>query len=387
MKNIMYKLIIFLLGLMGNSASAQYITGPTEFCPPSNTIGGLYSLLGACSSASNINWELDYPSPGVTIVGSNPVSITWSPVSGETEGKIKVTYDCTDTDGNVTEEEVSLNVSVLYINQPIINSSSVVELTCDETTFTVNLGTQAGSSATYSVSHPSCFSYTYNNYKFNFTTDNSASGEICITLNQPNCGTSIEQCITVTRECEDNLTFSSTSPIDNDYNSVNRYIAASDASTASFSDLEFKAGKGILLQPGFSSNQSFLAHIGPCSCAPVSGGGCFYQKNAESIPADDPQNTKEETKEGIDLFSTIDVENNRFVIYPNPSEGVFTIRFEEEPENAVIQIFDVMGKLRKSILNKNSVQIIDVSELENGVYIVVVAGKETLFKEKLVISK
>lgn len=391
MKIIMYKLVIlFLLGLTGNRVCAQTITGSTEFCP-SGSISTSYSLTGtSCNSISNISWSCDYIG-NVTFVGSNPVLMLWTPNAGDSEATVSVSYDCItyDSENNpqVDHETVDLDISVLNIHEPIIASSSVVELTCNETEFTVNLSAQPGSSATADVTHPNCFGYTSSGTQFNFTTDNSASGEICITVNQPYCGISKKECITVTRECEDNLTFSSASPIDNEYNSVNRYIAASDASTASFSYLEFKAGKGILLRPGFSSNQSFLAHIGPCSCAPVLGNGCFYQKSLQSVSVIDAQSSNDKTEEGTDLFSRVNVANNAFIIYPNPSKGMFTIHFEEQAPNTTIQIFDVMGKLLKSIPTKSLIQTIDASELDNGVYIVVVSDGEQLLKEKMIISK
>jgi hypothetical protein len=389
MKIILYKLIIlFLLGLTGNGVCAQTISGPTEFCPSTNSIITGYQLAdNSCGSISGVTWSFNYLG-GVTIQGSNSMNMIWTPNSGDSEGTLSATYNCTN--GEVTTSETAtLDISVLNINEPIITSPSTIELTCNETTFTVDISTQPGSSANIEVTHPECFGYTYNpsNSQFNFTTDNSASGEICITIEQPNCGTSKKECITVKRECEDNLAFSSTSSIDNEYNSVDRYITASDASTASFSSLEFKAGKAILLQPGFCSNQSFLAHIGPCSCAPVSGNGCFYQKSLQSVSIVNAQNSKDNMAQETNLLSTEDVVNNTFIIYPNPSQGMFTIHFEEESSNTNIQIFDVMGKLRKSISTNSPIQTIDASELENGVYIVVLSDKERLFKEKIIISK
>ncbi|BDS15617.1 T9SS type A sorting domain-containing protein [Aureispira anguillae] len=401
MKIIMYKLIsLFLLGLTWNNVWAQTIDGPTEICP-SSLLVTTYELIDyPCDAIANLNWQLDYP-VSAAYGGSNPVVITWSTTGADDEAILSVTYDCINysSDGTpvVTKDTVELEIAILNINEPIITSSSLVELTCSETEFTVNIASQPGS-ATYSVTHPDCFGYSYSSSssQFNFTTDNSASGEICITIYQPSCGTSRTECITVTRECEDNLTFSSASPISNSYNPVNNYITASDVSTASFSNLEFKAGKAILLQPGFSGDKVFLAHIGPCSCVPDGQTGCFYQRSAQSTSTGtsstrrNPQSSVNPdyiAKQQTRLVSTEDAVSNAFSIYPNPSSGAFTIHFEKQPLNATIQIFDIMGRLQKSIPANNPIQVIDASELESGVYLVVVSGQEHLFKEKIIISK
>lgn len=401
MKIIIYKLIIlFLLGLTCNSVCAQTISGPTEICP-GNIFTTSYTLNHTCDLIDSVDWQLDYP-VGILYAGTNPVYITWSTTSGDDDATLTVIYNCIDLDddGNVVstkKDTAELDITILNIHEPIITSANVVELACNETEFTVNVTAQPGSE-TYSVTHPDCFNYTYNasSSQFNFTTDNAASGEVCITVYQPTCGTSRTECITITRECEDDLTFSSTSPIANSYNSVNNYITASDVSTASFSNLEFKAGKAILLQPGFFANEVFLAHIGPCSCVPNGETGCFYGRAPQSTSGGNitrgnarrgKVNEKDATKQKTELASTLGATNSTFTVYPNPSQGRFTIHFEEQSPNTTIQIFDIMGKLQKSILTNSSIQNIDASELESGVYIIVVSSGEQLFKEKIIISK
>ena len=99
------------------------------------------------------------------------------------------------------------------------------------------------------------------------------------------------------------------------------------------------------------------------------------------------QKSGDNIEEKIAFPSMIEAANNGFSIYPNPSQGVFTIHFEEQLPNTTLQIFDVVGKLRKSISTNHSIQTIDASDLENGVYIIVISDGEQLFKEKIVISK
>lgn len=394
MKIMIYKLIgLLILSLTWNSAWSQSISGPTEICPAS-FMTTTYELIDIpCDEIEDVDWQLDYPVP-ILYSGTNPVVLTWSTTGSDNDATLTVTYKCInyDEDGEpiVTLDTVELEITILNINEPIITSSNLVELTCSDTEFTIDIASQPGG-AVFDITYPDCFEYTYDNLQFDFTTDNAATGEICITVYQLECGTSKTECVTVTRACEDNLIFSSSSPITDSYNSVNNYITASDVSTTAFSELEFKAGKAILLQPGFYANEVFLAHIGPCSCVPEGEIGCFYSRApAGSNSTNGNQrnfrfNSDNTTEHKEEVISTIEV--NTLNIYPNPSSGTFNIHFDELPLNTNIQIFDLMGRLRKSIPINNTIQTIDASELENGVYMIVVPSEEQLFKEKIIISK
>ena len=395
MKSIVYKqMLLFLLGLIGNNLFAQTISGPTEICPGINLVTGSYTLTdNTCSSISNINWNLNYPTTSVT-AGSNPVTITWSTLgSGPDQATLTATYDCTtyDSDGNpqTQSKTATLIIYILNVNTPIIASPSSINLLCNDVTpFTISITPQPGP-ASYSVEHPDCFSYTYANNQFTFTPDAAAYGEICITIAQTSCNIEKTECITVARNCANDLTFSSASPITNEYNSVNNYIVASDVSTNTFSNVEFKAGKAVTLEPGFSANEVFLAHIGPCSCLPEGVTGCFYGKsrssrsNRNNARSNKLVNIPEHKMETISAAPS----ESTFGIYPNPTQGVFTIHLEEVSSDAVVQVFDLMGRLRKTVAIKHIQQTIDASELENGVYIVVLSGQERLLKEKIIISK
>lgn len=86
----------------------------------------------------------------------------------------------------------------------------------------------------------------------------------------------------------------------------------------------------------------------------------------------------------IDLSTSLDqVEiDNRFNVYPNPSEGLFTIEFNELPQTAV-DIYDLNGRLLKTMRINSNVSNIDLSSYEKGIYILNVHG--TKVHKKLVI--
>ena len=86
----------------------------------------------------------------------------------------------------------------------------------------------------------------------------------------------------------------------------------------------------------------------------------------------------------IDLSTSLNqVEiDNRFNVYPNPSEGFFTIEFNELPETP-IDIYDLNGRLLKTMRISSNVSNIDMSTYEKGIYILNVQG--TKIHRKLVI--
>jgi hypothetical protein len=77
-----------------------------------------------------------------------------------------------------------------------------------------------------------------------------------------------------------------------------------------------------------------------------------------------------------------------FSIYPNPSSGKFTIDLKGIPNNdGNIEIYNLFGQsiYNCSVKNKGIFNI-DLSNEENGIYIVVLKTKENIFSEKIVIQ-
>lgn len=86
----------------------------------------------------------------------------------------------------------------------------------------------------------------------------------------------------------------------------------------------------------------------------------------------------------IDLSTSLDqfeIEN-RFNVYPNPSDGLFTIEFDQIPQTPV-DIYDLNGRLLTSTRITSNVSNIDLSSLEKGIYILNVQGSKV--HKKLVI--
>lgn len=59
--------------------------------------------------------------------------------------------------------------------------------------------------------------------------------------------------------------------------------------------------------------------------------------------------------------------NNSFSVYPNPSDGMFTLKFNELPTNN-IQIKDMSGRIIEDLNIKSEISTIDLSNYSKGIY-------------------
>lgn len=78
--------------------------------------------------------------------------------------------------------------------------------------------------------------------------------------------------------------------------------------------------------------------------------------------------------------------SSRFKIYPNPTKNKFEIQFEaNENKEFKIQIFDLLGK-QVLVNTVFSNQIIDVSTLEIGIYLIRIQNENKIETQKLIIN-
>jgi hypothetical protein len=86
---------------------------------------------------------------------------------------------------------------------------------------------------------------------------------------------------------------------------------------------------------------------------------------------------------------TLGIENQEmisFIIYPNPVSSILTIESSQKL-NGDIEIYDVNGKLVKSLRTEGIEMTIDVYELENGMYFIYFeTGKKRVVK-RIVIER
>lgn len=80
------------------------------------------------------------------------------------------------------------------------------------------------------------------------------------------------------------------------------------------------------------------------------------------------------------------INSNEILIYPNPSNGFFNIIYSENIKSKSIEIYDIFGRmvyLRNLPLNN----IVDLSFLPNGQYLVVFKSENTNNQKKIIILK
>lgn len=86
------------------------------------------------------------------------------------------------------------------------------------------------------------------------------------------------------------------------------------------------------------------------------------------------------------LENTIEtaIENN-FSIYPNPGDGLFTLRLENEAK-ARVEIYDVLGKKIMALEQNTLISTIDLTRFPKGMYMVNVISNGTKTSKKIVLE-
>ncbi|PJB14206.1 MAG: hypothetical protein CO118_09800, partial [Flavobacteriales bacterium CG_4_9_14_3_um_filter_32_8] len=80
-------------------------------------------------------------------------------------------------------------------------------------------------------------------------------------------------------------------------------------------------------------------------------------------------------------------EENNFTIFPNPSNGIFSIQNRTDSNNPqTIEIFNVVGEKIYSTTNNKSTNEINISTFSKGVYFVKLTDGEKVRTEKIVVQ-
>jgi PKD repeat protein len=87
----------------------------------------------------------------------------------------------------------------------------------------------------------------------------------------------------------------------------------------------------------------------------------------------------------VDCFNTIDDSENEFdfIVYPNPSTGLYTIQLEDMSE---ISVYDISGSLivQKTCSNNCGQFHLDLSHLRDGTYILMVNSNDAVVTKRLI---
>jgi photosystem II stability/assembly factor-like uncharacterized protein len=81
-------------------------------------------------------------------------------------------------------------------------------------------------------------------------------------------------------------------------------------------------------------------------------------------------------------------QNEALIVYPNPNNGIFTIKLGEPKANIQLEIYDVIGKqvYSNNYLNVDEFVEIDFNPPKNGVYFIKIYDGINLFNSKVIIK-
>lgn len=85
-----------------------------------------------------------------------------------------------------------------------------------------------------------------------------------------------------------------------------------------------------------------------------------------------------------DCASIAELEGNQLTVYPNPSTGVFTYSFEVPVDEVKMVLLDMTGKLVRNIDHVSGHGIIDLTELDSGVYTLMVELNDSTYGVRLI---
>lgn len=92
------------------------------------------------------------------------------------------------------------------------------------------------------------------------------------------------------------------------------------------------------------------------------------------------------TGSGVTLnTNSFDVDSN-FVVYPNPSNGVFNVEFSYTSDSKLLQVFDVQGRMIKEMIPSDTISTVDLSTYSSGLYFVKCIDGERSFTKKVVVQ-
>ncbi len=83
-----------------------------------------------------------------------------------------------------------------------------------------------------------------------------------------------------------------------------------------------------------------------------------------------------------------DTNEEKLVIYPNPAKDYFNIflKNNENLENINLSIYDLQGRIIKSKILKNKLDIFEINDLEKGIYIVKIEINNLIYSNELIVK-
>lgn len=277
---------------------------------------------------------------------------------GTVTAKYKLIYIDTDTVQQEQIYEETMNVNIVVPPTTIeITGPDLIECN-DVTIHTYTVPEICNADYYWTVSSDWTINFgTYGNL-LEVRPDSLSPGTITIQVACKDGCYNIRESKTVTRECPDNVTYSTATSTLGEHTATNDYIVA-QPTTGSIEVLNgqtvrFRAGNYIQLLPNFKAHNGayFKAKIGPCN-------DC----TAKRINDD---NNLAKTKTA----------DESLIAYPNPTTGVLSLQIQGtnkfDPEDQVIlEIYTLNGTLvQREFFNGQDSYQLDIKELPSSLYLI-----------------
>lgn len=81
------------------------------------------------------------------------------------------------------------------------------------------------------------------------------------------------------------------------------------------------------------------------------------------------------------------VHENSITVFPNPSNGKFTVRLYPEARTAMAEVYDIHGKKYISSGFEKGTCLLDISHAPEGIYLIRIASENRFFSKKIIISR
>jgi M6 family metalloprotease-like protein len=165
------------------------------------------------------------------------------------------------------------------------------------------------------------------------------------------------------------------------YNANQQIVVGGGRGTIEFfpyASATFIAGSSVRFLPGFHAHEMSQIHAyittenAFCNSG-TGGGGLGMPEKSVSIST---------TLEG-----EISIQPMSFKVYPNPSNGRFTVEVNEEGTNSEITIYNIIGaKVGKPFRADGQLTSIDLNPLEKGIYFIAVSNGKSRQIRKIVVN-
>jgi hypothetical protein len=82
-----------------------------------------------------------------------------------------------------------------------------------------------------------------------------------------------------------------------------------------------------------------------------------------------------------------ELNTSRIEIYPNPNNGIFTIKINKNRESSYVELWTMLGqKVEERIIENNLTNVLDFSKLQKGVYLLKLTNQKQIFTQKIIIE-